>query len=61
MTDRAVAVHVLIFMFYWVPFALTAYLVEHWNEEGAQRWHRHLAHPIRYMREIRTTHGAAAH
>jgi hypothetical protein len=59
MSDREVAVNVLILMFYWVPFALTAYVVEHWNEESAQRWSQHLVHPIRYMREIRPTHAAA--
>lgn len=61
MTDWQAAAFLLMFMFYWVPFALVAYLTEHWNEESAQSWRRHLVHPIRYMREIRPTHGAAAH
>jgi len=61
MTDRQAAALMLMFMFYWVPFALVAYLTEHWNEESAQNRRRHLVHPIRYMRAIRPTHGAAAH
>jgi hypothetical protein len=61
MTDGEAAAHVLILMFYWVPFALGGYLADHWNEERAQRWRQHLVHPIRYMREIRPTHDAAAH
>lgn len=61
MTNLEVAVNVLALLFYWVPFALGAYLVEHWNEEGAQRWRKHLVHPFRSMRELRPTHGAAAH
>jgi hypothetical protein len=61
MTDQAAAAHVLLLMFYWAPFALVAYVVEQWNEERAHQLRQHLVHPIRYMREIRLTHGAAAH
>ena len=61
MTDLQAAAHVLILMFYWVPFALAAYLVEHWNTERAQHWRQHLVHPIRYMRELGPTHGASVH
>ncbi len=61
MTDREVAVNVLLLMFYWVPFALAAYVSEHWNEERAKRWRQQLIHPIRHMREIRPAHDAAAH
>ena len=59
MTNLEVAANVLVLMFYWVPFALGAYLVEHWKEERAQRWRQHLVHPIRTMREIRPRHAAA--
>jgi hypothetical protein len=52
MTDQAAAAQVCLLMFYWVPFALGAYLVEHWSEE---RWRQHLFHPIRYIGEIRHT------
>jgi hypothetical protein len=61
MTDGQAAMHVLALMFYWVPFALGAYLMEHWNTEHAQRWRAHLAHPIRHMRELRPAHTAAGH
>jgi hypothetical protein len=57
MTNTQAAVQVLLLMFYWVPFALTAYLVEHWSTESAQRSRQHLIHPIRYMRELRPAHG----
>lgn len=61
MTNWQAAAFMLMFMFYWVPFALVAYLTEHWSEESAQSWRRNLVHPIRHMREIRPTHDAAAH
>jgi hypothetical protein len=61
MTDSQAAVHELILLFYWVPFALTAYLVEHWRTESAQLWRKHLAHPLRYRRELRSSHGTPAH
>jgi hypothetical protein len=53
MTDSQAALQVLLLMFYWVLFALVAYLVEHWGTESAQRWRQHLVHPIRHMRELR--------
>jgi type IV secretory pathway TrbD component len=61
MTDAQAAAHVLLLMFYWVPFALTAYVVEHWSTERAQSWRQQLVHPIRYRREHRPAHGAPAH
>lgn len=39
----------LFFAFYWVPFALAAYLVESWNPERARRSLQRLFHPIRHI------------
>ena len=61
MSNAEVAVNVLLLMFYWVPFALGAWLVEHWNDEGARRQRQQLVHPIRYMRQNRPTQAIAAH
>ncbi len=40
----------------WVPFALTAFVVEHWQHPLARRWRAHYLHPLRWRRE----HGALA-
>ena len=39
----------LFLMFYWVPFALAAYLSEHWNSELAHRSLERLIHPFRHI------------
>ncbi|MDP2345756.1 MAG: hypothetical protein Q8O67_32735 [Deltaproteobacteria bacterium] len=31
----------------WVPFALTAFVVEHWSHPTARRWRATLVHPLR--------------
>ena len=43
------AAQVLLLMFYWVPFAVGAYLVEHRKHEHARRAWRKLVHPIRHI------------
>jgi hypothetical protein len=58
MTDQGAAAVMFLFMFYWVPFALGAYVLEHWSDP---LWRAHLSHPIRYMREFRPMRHAAAH
>lgn len=38
----------LLFLFYWVPFALAAYLLEVWDPEATRAALRRLVHPIRH-------------
>jgi hypothetical protein len=37
------------FAFFWLPFALGAYLVEQWNPERARRLVHKLVHPTRHI------------
>ena len=50
------AANILVLMFIWVPFALGAYLDEHWNRERARK----LLHPMRHIGRARPAVPTAA-
>lgn len=42
--------------FIWVPFALSALVVEEWGAPLARRWRSNVAHPVRAIRIYRAAH-----
>lgn len=40
---------IIVLLFYWVPFALAAYLVEQWRPERTRRSLQKLLHPTRHI------------
>jgi hypothetical protein len=53
-------VQMLFLLFFWVPFALAAYLFESWNPERAPRSVQQLVHAIRHTRPTRPMAPSAA-
>jgi hypothetical protein len=54
------AVQIVLLVFYWVPFAVGAYFVDHYDPERARRAWRKLVHPTRHIRLDRPAATGAA-
>jgi hypothetical protein len=56
---RSLAWQSMVIFFIWAPFALAAFVIEHWHHPIAQRWRASVAHPLRARQrhEVAWGHG----
>lgn len=52
---ESMPIHAVAIMFVWVPFALAAFVVDHWAEEPVLRWRQRLAQPAQRQQTAPST------